>query len=316
MKSDQILLPLTTDIVFKMTLKDKESEESLIAILQSFLPLPENAVIENVEVKDSEVSPKDLLKKDDEFGKKSILDLKVAFKRKGALKNQKPEIVNVEAQTSGESYLPERMLYYASRLYSGQLSEGEHYGTLAPVYSLLFTTKNLKQFRDKDPKKYRHVCSIRDEEEPYSIYTEGIRFIVVELEKFTKGIEEISGDLENWCFLMKNSGDMNKEEYKNFLTKGGKMKVAAKRLWNISQDEEMRDLLEAREKQVRDHISSVEYAREEGREEGHLKGEQEGIQKVALRLLQKGFDFKVIKETTELSEEEIKTIEKKLNKKR
>ena len=53
--------------------------------------------------------------------------------------------------------------------------------------------------------------------------------------------------------MMKNSGDMNKEEYKNFLNKGGKMKVAAKRLWNISQDEEMRD-----------HISSVEYAREEG----------------------------------------------------
>ncbi len=52
------------------------------------------------------------------------------------------------------------------------------------------------------------------------------------------------------------------------------MKVAAKRLWNISQDEEMRDLLEAREKQIRDHVSSVEYARQEGREEGHLKEQQ------------------------------------------
>ena len=101
------------------------------------------------------------------------------------------------------------------------------------------------------------------------------------------------------------------------------MKVAAKRLWNISQDEEMRDLLEAREKQVRDHISSVEYAREEGREEGHLKGEQEGIQKgrqeekkkVALKLLQGRVDLRLIKESTELSEEEIKIIEKDLRKK-
>ena len=48
------------------------------------------------------------------------------------------------------------------------------------------------------------------------------------------------------------------------------MKVAAKRLWNISQDEEMRDLLEAREKQERGHRSSVEYARKEGREEESL----------------------------------------------
>ena len=100
------------------------------------------------------------------------------------------------------------------------------------------------------------------------------------------------------------------------------MKVAAKRLWNISQDEEMRDILEAREKQQRDYISSVEYAREEGREEGHLKGEQEGIQKgrqeekkkVALKLLQGGADLRLIKESTELSEEEIKNIEKELRK--
>ncbi len=90
------------------------------------------------------------------------------------------------------------------------------------------------------------------------------------------------------------------------------MKVAAKRLWNISQDEEMRDLLEVREKQIRDHISSVEYAREEGREEGIQKEKK----KVALKLLQGGMDFKTIKETTELSEEEIKVIEKELGKKR
>ncbi len=63
---------------------------------------------------------------------------------------------------------------------------------------------------------------------------------------------------------------------------------------------------------------------DEAREEGHLKGQQEGIQKgrqeekkkVALKLLQGGMDFKTIKETTELSEEAIKAIEKELGKKR
>ena len=185
---------------------------------------------------------------------------------------------------------------------------------MAPVYSLLFTTKNLKQFRNKDPKEYRHVCSIRDEEEPYSIYTEGIRFVVVELDKFKKGIEEISGDIERWCFLMKNSGDMNKEEYKNFLNKGGKMKVAAKRLWNISQDEEMRDLLEAREKQERDHNSSVAYAREEGRKEGYQEGLRRGRRIcIALELIQEGeLDFKVIKKIFKFPKEDLKIVEEEL----
>ncbi len=80
------------------------------------------------------------------------------------------------------------------------------------------------------------------------------------------------------------------------------MKVAAKRLWNISQDEEMRDLLEAREKQIRDHISSVEYARQEGREEERRA--------LALKLLQEGVDFKFVKKTTGLSEEEIRDVKK------
>ena len=86
------------------------------------------------------------------------------------------------------------------------------------------------------------------------------------------------------------------------------MKVAAKRLWNISQDEEMRDLLEAREKQERDHRSSVEYARKEGREEERKE--------FALKLIQGGVDFEIIKKSTRLSEEEIKTIEKELGKQR
>ena len=71
----------------------------------------------------------------------------------------------------------------------------------------------------------------------------------------------------------------------------------------------------------------IQKGKKEGREEGRLKGEQEGIQKgkqegkqeekkkVALKLLQGGADLRLIKESTELSEDQIKEIEKDLSKK-
>ena len=54
---------------------------------------------------------------------------------------------------------------------------------------------------------------------------------------------------------------------------------------------------------------------DEAREEGIEKGIQKEKKKVALKLLQGGADLRLIKESTELSEDQIKEIEKDLNKK-
>ena len=59
----------------------------------------------------------------------------------------------------------------------------------------------------------------------------------------------------------------------------------------------------------------MQKGKKEGRQEGRQEGKQEEKKKVALKLLQGGVDFKIIKESTELSEEEIKIIEKDLSKK-
>ena len=61
--------------------------------------------------------------------------------------------------------------------------------------------------------------------------------------------------------------------------------------------------------------STLDEAREEGIEKGIQKGIQKEKKKVALKLLQGGADLRLIKESTELSEDQIKEIEKDLNKK-
>ena len=60
---------------------------------------------------------------------------------------------------------------------------------------------------------------------------------------------------------------------------------------------------------------TLDEVREEGREEGIQEGKQEEKKKVALKLLQGGADLRLIEESTELSEDQIKEIEKDLRKK-
>ena len=98
------------------------------------------------------------------------------------LKNDKPEIAHVEIQTTPETHFSDRLLAYSSRLYSEQLRSGETYKYLAPVYSLVFMTANLKEFESlKD--EYYHVCNIRRTTKPDLILTRGMCFVIVEFNK-------------------------------------------------------------------------------------------------------------------------------------
>ena len=61
---------------------------------------------------------------------------------------------------------------------------------------------------------------------------------------------------------------------------------------------------------------AVEKGMQKGIQKGIQKGRQDERREFALKLIQGGVDFEIIKKSTRLSEEEIKFIEKELNKKR
>ena len=109
------------------------------------------------------------------------LDLKVSFKRGGS---DAKEIVDVEVQTTNQEGFSNRLLAYAARAYSKQLKRGKKYTELSPVYSLLFTTENMPEF--KGVCEYYHHSAIQRVKPPHSIFSTGMQFVVVELKKFTK----------------------------------------------------------------------------------------------------------------------------------
>ena len=72
--------------------------------------------------------------------------------------------MNVEIQTSREKHFTNRLLAYASRLYSEQLKRGESFSKLYPVYSLAFTTVNLPEFAGV--RDFFHKITLMREEHP------------------------------------------------------------------------------------------------------------------------------------------------------
>ena len=255
-------LNVTLNAAFKAFFED---EELLISILQDFLPLPEGYKIEEVSLMDGEETPEQLQPE----GKTYRLDLKVKLFKKGADGGlDEAEIVNVEVQTTSYPRFTDRILAYASRVYSSQLSRGQDYGSLKDVYSLVFTTHNLREF-DELSEQYYHVCDVRRVEPPHLRMTKGLQFVMVELDKFMKGVRELEGQREAWCWFLKNSRELidtiKEEELKR---KGKNMGQAIKRLWKLSADEYLREAAEAEDKFRRDHQESLRASREEGERKG------------------------------------------------
>ena len=104
---------------------------------------------------------------------------------------------------------------------------------------------------------------------------------------------------------------------------------AVKNLWNLSQDELMRERLEAEDKQRRDFLSQIDTAYAEGFEKGYKEGFEKGYKEArerrrkegrrkereafVLKLLSEGIKISVITTVTEFSEDEIKALQKSKN---
>ena len=322
------LLNLTTDLVFKIFFK--ENTHLLQELISDFLPFPEDSEIAGIELLDTEKNSQDIA---DPQEKTFILDLKVGLLRKRKGKDVVRETINVEVQTVAKKDFTNRMLAYSSRVYSGQVKVGQDYSELHPVYSLVFTTANLKEFASLKDKYYYH-CQMQMSEPPHLVLTEGIQFVVVELGKFVKRLEKVLDRRDSWCYLIGKSEGMSEKDMEVLKTKGEVMGEAVKKLWNLSQDELVRERLEAIERQRRDRVAEIEYARDEGMERGMEKGIErgmekgiergiergvekgieEGVKKIALAMMRMGVELDTIISATGLSKKELEKLGKDMKK--
>ena len=143
-----------------------EHEDLVISFLNSLLPFEsEDELIKSVEYLNPELVPLNPLKKD------SIVDVRC----KDSLGRQ----FIVEMQMMWTSEYKQRVLFNASKAYVSQLECGQDYDLLHPVYSL-----NMVNDIYSDSEDYYHDYRIVEIAETNEVI-EGLRFIFIELPKFT-----------------------------------------------------------------------------------------------------------------------------------
>ncbi len=274
------------DLLFKMIFGDPNHNGALVNLLQSILDIPRDEY-EDIKIVDPNLKIKSPL------DKRGILDIKLNTKSGG--------IIDVELQVRESADMDKRVLFYASKMISEQISSGEEYEKIKKVISIIICTDHNMI---KDSKGYHNRYFLIDEKTG-SKFTDVLEIDVIEFLKLPKAD---NSDLATWLkFLNANS----EEELEMVAKSGTAFSEAVCRYKELTNDEATRMILEEREKAWKDERARLKFATQKGRAEGKVEGRNEREIEIARNLLNMCISVEQIEKATGLSREEIEKL--KLN---
>ena len=280
------LLPPKMDFVFKRIFGNENHPNVLISFLNAVLTPVDP--IKSVIVKDTTIEKSHL---EDKY---SRLDVK-AMTNKG-------EHINIEIQLKDEYNMIKRSLYYWSKLYEGQLENGENYQKLSRTICI-----NLLDFNLLNHDKFHSVYRLKDCETNEEL-TDVMELHFIELKKIkdVHHVEEVKTKLEAWLYFINQPDSELVQELEKVEVE---IKEAKAELVRLSGDRKERERYEKRRESRLNEVSALSYAEEKGIQKGV---KQEKIE-IAKNLVQKGLDDDFILETTGLTLAEVKGIRKEQN---
>ena len=252
---------LRSDVGFKAVFADRNNKDILIGVLNQILP-PEARIEDIKEYSDREQ------RRDVPYGKKTVLDLVCVDKD--------DRTFIVEMQASEEDSFFERCVYYASGLYHLELSEGDLYGKLHPVYVVSFLNYRLRH-DDESLWDTDHLISHWrfTEKRTGMVADQTISVIFVEMTLFTKTLEECVTESDRLFYIFKNSeGFQRIPEW--IEEAGGISRRLAEACEVAAFDKEKKLKYEIDKMNEWDIQAQKEYAVRKGLEEGLQKGLREG----------------------------------------
>ncbi len=176
------------DIAFRKIFGNEKKTEIIISFLNAILKLEGDNRIKGVSI----VNPFQLPRIAGE--KASIIDVRAID-----LKSRQFVIEMQIAETNG---FDKRVQYYSCRDYSMQIDKGEDYPRLKPTYFI-----GILDFNYFDSKNYLSHHLLLDSE-TYEHKLKDIKFTFIELNKFTKEIDELETLVEKWVFFIKKSDEL------------------------------------------------------------------------------------------------------------
>lgn len=196
-------------------------------------------------------------------------------------------LINVEVQVRRQAHLAERFLFYWAEMYGSQMKRGDGYNALKPSVSIILT-----EFDHLPEASWHNAYSICNDVSRR--LTDHFAMHFIELKKFTYSDVKALHRLGRWTAYFSNCGDRETEE---LAMSDPVMKEVVQAETAFTEDEIMRRKYSQREKAVRDYISAMDEARNEGL--------QEGIVQMAVKMLENGIDRHTVAAITGLSEQEL-----------
>ena len=234
------ILPVKSDIVFRMFFADENNLEYLTSFLKSIIQLPEDDF--------SVITITDPILLPEYVGDKyAVIDIK--------LRTKSQKIVHIEIQLQVTPETCNRIIFYDAKLITEQLGSGGKYENIQKVISIVITEEKII----KNSPKYHHHFVFYDPEARVQ-FSDIIEIHTLELKKLPETVDGTI--LYDWAKFIAAE---NEEELTMVAERNPQVKKAVVTLQKLSADEQARDLYERREKALRDIDSRERWVVEQER---------------------------------------------------
>ena len=228
------------------------------------------------------------------------------------------QLCNIEMQLVQKTNIEKRIMFYWSKLYSGEIKEGDDYNELHKTIAILiadFELDNLKPIE-----KFHTKWEIREEEYSKIVLTEVLELHIIELPKLIEQLNKNHTSKKDkvvlWSLFITNPKELGEK----IMSENEDIKKANEELEKINADKHEQYLAHLRQKHIMDTKAVEEYGylkgKKEGREEGkaegeaigEARGEARGKKEMIKSMLKKGISIEVVADISKLSIEEIEKI--------
>lgn len=287
---------LLTDFGFKRVFGSEPNKQLLLDFLNTLLP--QHHRVQSLSYKSTE-----------NLGNTPI-DRKAIFDIYCQGKNGERFIV--EIQKAKQNFFKDRSVFYPSFPIQEQSLRGDWSFQLAPVYSIGILDFVFDDHRHEDT--LIHTVELKDQH--CDVFYDKLKFIYVELPKFTKTIDQLASHQDKWLYLLRHLPDLEAQP-QPFQDAVFLQLFEVAEIANFSSDEQ--DGYQNSLKYYRDLNNVIDTSRQEGLEEGIEQGLEQGLEqgieqgrkaeKLAIaRSLLSQLPIETISQTTGLSTEEIEQL--------
>jgi len=281
---DKYINPLT-DFGFKKLFGSEPNKILLIDFLNQILP-------DKHQIKDLTYARNEQLGLN-ELDRKAIFDLYCI--------GESGERFIVELQKAKQNFFKDRSIYYASFPIQEQAQKGDWDYRLEPVYTVGILDFIFEDHRSEED--LLHLVELKNQR--CDVFYDKLKFIYIELPKFTLGEDELETQFDKWLFVFRHLSTLqNRPE--QLQDKIFQRLFEAAEIARFSPEE--REAYEDSLKYYRDLKNVVDTSREEGILEGIEQGIEKRNLEIAKQMKKEGESIEKIMRYTNLSRAKIEEL--------